>query len=114
MAKKKKTAGINRQFTWTIRFTLLTVPALIIALLFMGAGHGTWIPATWLFPYGMIGTLFIDRVATPFIILAILQYPVYGFLIDRTGKKKKQRRRLYWIPVIHVVLAALIIIAGKV
>lgn len=89
---------------WLIFFSILTPLLLLIVIFLMGGGHGTYIPADVLFPFGMIGTVFQDEITTPFIILGFIQFPVYGYLLDRTKNNKLK----YCIPIIHFVLMIVI------
>ena len=105
---------MTRQYKWTVRLCLLTPLLLIVAVFAMGAGHGTYIPAMGLFPFGMIGVLFQDRISLPFIIVAILQYPTYGFMLDKVSSLRQLRLSLLAILLIHFGLATLIIkLAGE-
>ena len=53
----------------------------------MGGGHGTYAPGILLFPTGLISFSIFHRLELPFIILGIIQYPLYGLLIDRAENK---------------------------
>lgn len=75
----------------------------------MGAGHGTYIPAMGLFPFGMLGVLLQDRISLPFIIVAILQYPLYGFIVDKSNSSRQLKLSLLTVLLIHIILATLII-----
>lgn len=99
-----------KEYKWTIWLVLLTIPLLFIAVLFMGGGHGTYIPAIGLFPFGLIGSLFYDRITTAFVIIAFLQYPVYGFIIDKAIQKRKGKIVLPLIVLLHITLAVLIVV----
>lgn len=100
---------MTRQHKWTVRFSLLTPLLLIVAVFAMGAGHGTYIPAMSLFPFGMLGVLLQDRISLPFIIVAILQYPTYGFILDKVNSPRKLRVVLLTILLIHIGLTTLIV-----
>ena len=100
---------MTRQYKWTVRLCFLTPLLLIVAVFAMGAGHGTYIPAMGLFPFGMLGVLLQDRISLPFIIVAILQYPTYGFIIDKVNSLRQLRLTLLTILLVHVGLATFII-----
>ncbi|AKQ44581.1 hypothetical protein TH63_01290 [Rufibacter radiotolerans] len=82
----------------------------LVALFLAGGGHGWYEPAIVLFPFGLISILLFKIITTPFIILAILQYPLYGFFIDLTEDFKKQKKVIISIVLLHIVLAVLILI----
>ncbi|MBX2930730.1 MAG: hypothetical protein KF781_02145 [Chitinophagaceae bacterium] len=80
-----------------------------MAIFAMGAGHGTYIPAMGLFPFGMLGVLLQDKISLPFIIIAILQYPMYGFIVDKANSSRQLRLSLLIVLLTHILLATLII-----
>lgn len=98
-----------KQYKWTVKLCLLTPLLLIIVFFAMGAGHGTYIPAMGLFPFGMLGVLFQDRISVPFIIVAIIQYPLYGFIVDKANSSQQLRLSLLTILMAHIALATLIL-----
>ena len=98
-----------QSYRWTIRLSLLTIPLLCIAVFFAGGGHGTYIPAMGLFPLGLLSTLFFDRITMPFVVMAIVQYPVYGFIIDKAIVTNKDKIILPLLLLVHILLAVLII-----
>jgi hypothetical protein len=100
---------MTRQYKWAVRLSLLTPLLLIVAVFAIGAGHGTYIPAMGLFPFGMLSVLLQDRISLPFIIISILQYPLYGYIIDKAKSSRQLRLSLLTILLTHIVLATLII-----
>ena len=93
---------MNSSYKTTLILTALT-PILLFGVLFlMGGGHGYFEPAIILFPTGLISFSIFDEIILPFIILAIVQFPVYGLLIDKSNNK---RRTLFMILGIHIELA---------
>ena len=67
---------------------LIATPfCLLFALLFAGGGHGTYFPAKVLFPYTMISALLLGTITVPFILLAIIQFPIYGFALGVANRK---------------------------
>jgi hypothetical protein len=72
---------------------------------YSGGGHGYYEPAILLFPAGLISILIFNEIAMPFIILAIIQYPVYGLMMDRSFNKRKTQ---LFILAFHFVLVILI------
>jgi hypothetical protein len=69
------------------------VPAGVFSLwsfLSAGMGHGSYKPAMLFFPYAMVLTIFTNTISNPLIVLALLQYPLYGAAIaSPTGTRKK-------------------------
>ena len=100
---------MTTKYKWTIRFSLLTPILLMIAVLLMGGGHGWFQPAIAIFPYGMVGTVWQDRISLPFVILGVLQYPFYGILIDKSKDKASSNSLILFIIIAHFILAGLVI-----
>jgi hypothetical protein len=94
---------------WTKKLSIWTPVLLFIAILMMGGGHGMFEPAIILFPFGLIGILFSRGIELPFVFLAILQYPIYGLLIDTIGNRASLKWTVLCITTIHIVLAGLIL-----
>jgi hypothetical protein len=75
----------------------------------MGGGHGSYVPAMGLFPFGLLSTLFYDRITIPFIVLGLFQYPLYGFIIDKVILSSKSKIVLPLLILVHIILAAVVI-----
>ena len=95
-----------KKYRYTLLLSLLTPLLLLPVVFLMGGGHGYYTPAVVLFPFGMMGTVFQQTISPPFVILAIVQFPIYGFLIDRFENKKT----VYCITGIHVLTAVLTLV----
>jgi len=53
--------------------------SLVISWAYAGAGHGTYSAAKILFPYTMyLATAILGSITTPLMVLALLEFPVYG------------------------------------
>ena len=74
-------------YTWTIRGALITPVLLLIAFFSMGGGHGSYAPAIFLFPAGMLSIVVYQVIELPFMIAALIQYPLYGIILDRSQHK---------------------------
>jgi len=69
---------------------LLTLPALGLAFLSAGGGHGDYLWAKVLFPYAMIVPVFCGTpISLPLILVACLQFPIYGGLIGTWASGRK-------------------------
>jgi hypothetical protein len=96
-------------FTWTLRLLLLTIPLLLLVTIFIGGGHGTIKPAICLFPFALVSLPFSDQLSWPVLIVAVLQLPVYGLLIDFAAKYKRTLATVASILTIHIALAIVIL-----
>jgi len=99
-----------QNYKWTKRLIIATPILVFVAIFFMGGGHGTYKPAMFLFPWGMINTMWQDRLSEPLAILGILQFPIYGLLIDISDFANKKSLILSLIIVFHIILAIVILI----
>ncbi|HBV15162.1 MAG TPA: hypothetical protein DEB71_07460 [Chryseobacterium carnipullorum] len=75
-------------YKYTILFSLLTLPLAALSVLFGGGGHGSYFPLLLFFPFGLIGTLFNEEIFFLFVILGLVQLPIYGLLLDRCPVRK--------------------------
>ena len=91
-----------------------TPPLLFVAVLSTGAGHGSYFLAKILFPFTMLSTVLFSSIVVPFIVLAILQFPLYGLLLGRAnamGTFSRWQRRLL---IAHLLaVAACFLLVGK-
>ena len=85
--------NLFRRFPFFTAGLALTPIALVIGFVSAGAGHGTYTAArvalllACLFmgaPFGMVGHFGAVFIITT---LALIQWPLYGFLIDRAARK---------------------------
>jgi hypothetical protein len=70
---------------------LATIPAVALAVASGGAGHGEYVAARLLFPYTMLLTMQTHYISLPLIIIALLQFPMYGLAIGATTRRKRTR-----------------------
>ncbi|HEY0676857.1 MAG TPA: hypothetical protein VGD17_01180 [Chitinophagaceae bacterium] len=101
---------MRSRFKWTIILSLLTPLLFLIAVAFMAGGHGWYEPAMTLFPFGMLETLWLDRITQTSLFIGTLQFPLYGFLIDKTRCKHYGNKLILALVIMHLALAVFIII----
>jgi hypothetical protein len=91
---------------------ILVAPiALFAAVASGGAGHGHYVAARLCFPFTMASTYVFKTITIPFIVLAVLQYPIYGLLIGRATKEKKARAVAWTLGALHLALVAILFVA---
>lgn len=88
------------KYRYTNLFAVLTVPLIILSAFFAGAGHGNYTPIAVIFPLCFLGISLPDNVSMYFLIFGVLQFAIYGNIIDRFGNKKS----LPFILTIHILL----------
>jgi hypothetical protein len=78
---------------------------LLIPVISTGAGHGDYFWAKILFPYTMLSTLAFRSITTPFILLAILQFRLYGVALGWANQRHKIVLAGASISALHIVAA---------
>lgn len=63
----------------------MTPIALLIAFASAGFGHGDYVAARIILPYACLAIHF--GIPTVIVVLSLIQWPGYGFLLDRTKHK---------------------------
>jgi hypothetical protein len=94
----------------TTILTLLTPVLLLFVMFLMGGGHGFYEPAIVLFPTGLVSLSIFHEIIIPFRVLAVIQFPLYGLLID---KSRDKYRTLLLIIGFHLALALITFFALK-
>jgi hypothetical protein len=61
--------------------SVVGVLCLLAAVFAAGAGHGTYLPAKILFPFAMLAGVFGRSISLPYVVLALLQFPLYGLFL---------------------------------
>lgn len=90
---------------------LVALPAIMVAAISGGAGHGDYVAARGLFPAPMLLTLLEhDRIGAFSIGVGLLQFPIYGALLGWSVARKN------YLPAVVValahIIAALVCFAG--
>jgi hypothetical protein len=92
----------------------LEIPALLAAIGFAGAGHGTYWLAKILFPLTMASTAITGDISGPAIVAALVQFPIYGLIIAIGQTNAKCWRNAGMILLIHALLILVsFLIAGS-
>ncbi|HMH45910.1 MAG TPA: hypothetical protein VK557_20650 [Pyrinomonadaceae bacterium] len=105
---------MKRAFSHPFIMSLVIAPILLgIAALPGGVGHGTYVPAVILFPFAALTVVALDHffdASIPMMIIAALQFPIYGLLISWARSRSRSVMALAVILTLHA-LAVLIAIA---
>ena len=65
----------------------LSILGMFVAVVAAGGGHGTYIPATVFFPYAMGIADLHEQIGVIPILMALLQFPIYGLALGSFNKK---------------------------
>src|SRR5438067_468792 len=89
------------------------IPTVAGSIWAAGAGHGSYLPAVVLFPFTMLSTLITTTISPFGMALALLQFPIYGFVIGKAPVELRLRLGAA-LAVIHCacVVAGLAVLKG--
>jgi hypothetical protein len=105
----------SRKFWVPLIVSLIVTPiALLLGVASAGAGHGDYRLAMILFPYTLLSAVIFDSITTPFIILAIIQFPLYGIALGYANKKGRLAAMSILLCVVHgVASTAMLLVANE-
>jgi hypothetical protein len=98
------------KYKWTLMYSSFTPSLLVFSIFYMGGGHGTYSFAKISFPFGMLGTLFNKEITDFFMILGLLQFTIYGIIID---KSRNQPISVLMIFILHFILVGVLFLFGN-
>jgi hypothetical protein len=87
--------------------------ASIVALAAGDGRHGSDLPAELLFPYTMLSRLVLGHVATPAVLVALAQYPLYGAALGAAKEAGRLRRSFVCVLVLHGLATLACVLAFK-
>lgn len=91
----------------------LTPIALLLGVGSAGAGHGDYRLPMILFPYTLLSTALFDSITPPFIILAVVQFPLYGVALGYANEKGRLVSAATLLFVAHgIALTAMLLLAN--
>ena len=93
-----------------VMFLAITPFCLAIAALSGGVGHGTYVPAVILFPFAALTVVALDHffnATIPMMIIAALQFPIYGLLISWAKRRSRSVMALALILTLHVIVVVI-------
>jgi hypothetical protein len=97
-----------------IASAIVTPIALFVGVASGGVGHGDYLAAMILFPYTMLSAAVFDSITFPFIILAIVQFPLYGVALGYANEKDRLGLMIVLLCVLHgLALAAMFLVANE-
>jgi hypothetical protein len=97
----------RRQVIGAILGVVIGSAAGCVLLFCAGAGHGSYLPAKLLFPLPMALTGITGSITRPLLIIAGLQYPLYGLLVGWLIGRNQVRRAMLLLLGIHLCGLAL-------
>lgn len=89
---------------------IVTPIALLLGVASADVGHGDYRLAIVLFPYTMLSVLIFKSITLPFIVLALIQFPAYGFVLGEANEKGRLQSIGIILAVIHGLATAIIVV----
>ena len=80
---------------------LITAPIFYLVSLLANSGHGSYLPATIVFPVGMGISMLAHRVPIAALVIAALQFPLYGYWFVKARQKWPFVK---WLAIAHIAL----------
>ena len=88
---------------------LVALPCAFLAVTAAGAGHGSYLPARLLFPFTMLSTLLYGPFTTPFILAALIQFPLYGLVLGCCHRASRLAHGLLALCATHLVAVTVVL-----
>ena len=114
MERRERDETVGAGYFWPpLICTLVLAPLFIlIAIASAGVGHGNYFLAKMLFPYTMLSTIVFDEITAPFLILGIVQFPIYGLILGLMNRRRALVPALIGLSILHLgaAVCALILI----
>jgi len=79
----------------------------LLAVTSAGAGHGNYLWAKIFFPFTMLSTAVFQSITSSFLVVAVIQFPIYGFLIGLYARQRKALMASGAILIVHLVALGL-------
>ena len=97
----------NSKFWAPVIASLAATPLCLLAGLgSAGGGHGDYVWARVLFPYTMLSALAFGTISVPFLLLAVIQFPLYGLTLGAAAKRGRLLSALLVLAAVHALSAA--------
>ena len=90
-----------KDLKWTGRLTIIGLLLLLLNFMVIGGGHGYFELLFFTFPFPCLFLNLFDEINLLVILLLLLQYPVYGYFID----KIKTRKAILILLLLHIIFA---------
>ena len=84
----------------------LTPIFLFLGAMSTGAGHGSYLVTKLLFPFTMLSTVAFHSIRIPFVVLAIIQFPIYGIVLGVGLRHGRLHQTVIWLIVLHSLALA--------
>ncbi|PZO30064.1 MAG: hypothetical protein DCF13_04450 [Flavobacteriaceae bacterium] len=79
----------NTKLSWTVKLSIIGLLLLLINFFVIGGGHGYFELLFITFPYPCLLLNIFDEINLFGIFLFLIQYPIYGYFLDKNCEKIK-------------------------
>jgi len=86
---------------------MVGIPLAAIAVFACGAGHGSYLPMRVFFPFTMFSAFLFGTITAPFVVIGLVQFPLYGFLLGRSFRLDSFRGWLVGVLLAHLLAVTL-------
>ena len=83
---------------------VMTPVCLFLGIASSGAGHGSYFLTKILFPYTMLSTIFFGSITPPFVVLAVVQIPLYGMVFGAASAKDRYFSLVGVLVLLHILM----------
>lgn len=84
---------------------LLGLIAAVVSGVAAAGGHGSYLPATLLFPFTILWARASGSVSGAALALALAQYPLYGWIFSRARSRGSLRHARFFLAMLHGLAA---------
>jgi hypothetical protein len=91
--------------TRTLALAIFGLAAFVVSGIAAGGGHGSYLPASLLFPFSMLLAGTTRSISARAIALALAQYPLYGWVLSRARSQGSLRYGRFFLVMLHCVAA---------
>ncbi len=95
----------KKKWNYCFKLSIIGLLLMLISIVITGGGHGQLELFFSLFPYSFLIGNFVSEEVWIIMILMLLQFPVYGYFLDK--KPKNLKRTALIISIIHIVFVIL-------
>jgi hypothetical protein len=97
----------------TISTVVVAALCIVSSILAAGVGHGSYMPFAMLFPFAFLTSTLLGDIGPIARGLAIIQFPVYGFILRHAWYRGRLRSRATILAIVHGASAAVIATAFR-
>jgi hypothetical protein len=93
----------KKKWNYCLKLSIIGLLLMLFAIVIVGGGHGLLEPFFILFPYSFLIGNFVSEEVWIIMILILLQFPAYGYFLDKNPVHLKRTAIIMLI--IHIICA---------